>query len=316
MGGRFVDVWSESWLGIWVPFTNELENPGVVVGAIIEDVFRPPRHPSEPVPREGIPRDADGSIIDAEFMQELESYRLKVDQHRDAVARYIDATSGRSSTAWLKQALETPRNEREFLTLLSGASRFLIEQYEDDAGPIFLRVLRQFVDRFGLGYSVTAQGSIILNQLGMFSGILKESYKIIEGDEYLMSRLQDIEEALDDVSRSRPHSAGRIKTLLSKCISLLEAFGVRNSTLTGTTMSAMVRHLNLPHPTLANLITTLYGFRGDFPGMAHGGNPDGMSRELEIRDMLVLAVVITALAPYFLERFDPQQCYDGSHEAA
>ena len=316
MGGRFVDVWPESWLGIWVPFTNALTNPGVVIGAVIEEVFRPPRHPLEPVPREGILRDADGNILDAEFIREMDLYRIQVGEHQDAVARYIDATSGRSSPAWLREAIETPRSERECLLLLSGASRYLVDQYPEDAGPEFLRIIRRFVSKFGLGYSVTPQGSIILNQLGMFSGIMQESYKLIESDDYLKSRLQDLEEALDDVARSRPYSAGRMKTLLGKCISLVEAFGVRNSTLSGTTMSAMVRHLNLPHPTLATLINTLYGFRGDFPGMAHGGNPDGMSRELEMRDMLVLAVVITALAPYFLERFDPQQCYDGNHEAA
>lgn len=317
MSGRFIDVWDEAWQRMLVPFLRDLEaERDTVLGDVIEECFRMPRRPTEPIPAPDIARDDDGNVSDIVFQEKMEAYRTNLERHETDLSAYIDAASGNSPAPWLKMSMSNFSSEKECVKFISSAAIFLLEEYPDVAAPSFLGHVRSFIARFGLGYSLTASGSIILNQLGIFANILRSNYEMAAADAYLVDRMNDLEEALNDLARTNPQSPGRMKTLLSKAMALLEAYGVRNPDLKGQTISGMVKNLDLPHPTLSKLIETLYGFRGDFPGIAHGGNPDGMSRELEIKDMLVLTVLITALTPYFLQNFDSQKCYENDFEAA
>ena len=54
----------------------------------------------------------------------------------------------------------------------------------------------------------------------------------------------------------------------------------------------------------------IYAFRGAYPNMGHGTG-GGALREIELRDLVSISVMLVGLMPYLAEGLDPQVIFEG-----
>ena len=56
----------------------------------------------------------------------------------------------------------------------------------------------------------------------------------------------------------------------------------------------------------------LYGFASDYPGIRHAGNPASALREVDMRDMVAMSVLLTGFTPYLESRLSADEIFGGS----
>jgi hypothetical protein len=66
-----------------------------------------------------------------------------------------------------------------------------------------------------------------------------------------------------------------------------------------------------PHATIREALKRLYGFRSDYPGLGHAGNPAGVLRELDARDIVAIGVVLAGFVPYLSDQLNSRVVYGG-----
>lgn len=99
---------------------------------------------------------------------------------------------------------------------------------------------------------------------------------------------------------------------MHKQMILLEAMAGRFPGVTNATLGQMCDQVDTwPHATIRDALKKLYGFSSDYPGIRHAGNPQGAYRDIEMRDMVAVSVLLTGFAPYLTHSLDPVQIYGG-----
>ena len=66
-----------------------------------------------------------------------------------------------------------------------------------------------------------------------------------------------------------------------------------------------------PHDKIKDAAKELYRFASDYPGIRHGGTPANARRDLDMRDMVAISVLLVGFAPYLTDRLDPASIYRG-----
>lgn len=55
----------------------------------------------------------------------------------------------------------------------------------------------------------------------------------------------------------------------------------------------------------------LYRFASDYPGIRHGGTPAHALREIEMKDMVAITVLLAGFAPYLSHQLNSDIVYRG-----
>ncbi len=61
-----------------------------------------------------------------------------------------------------------------------------------------------------------------------------------------------------------------------------------------------------PHSAVQAALTKLYGFCSDYPGIRHAGNPDGVRRELNTKDVTLASLLLLSFSGYLSQRIDEE----------
>jgi hypothetical protein len=129
-------------------------------------------------------------------------------------------------------------------------------------------------------------------------------------DAHLQGLLAEFEEAFRDLKTGL--SQARIKTCRQKQFNLLEAVGGTFPGVTNQTLGDMCGQINSwPHATVRDSLKRLYGFRSNYPGLGHAGNPGGVLRELDARDIIAIAILLAGFVPYLSSQLDSGVVYGG-----
>ena len=129
-------------------------------------------------------------------------------------------------------------------------------------------------------------------------------------DAHLSNLLTEFENSLRDLKSDL--SQARIKTCLHKQFNLLEAIGGTFPGVTSQTLGDMCGQINSwPHVTIREALKRLYGFRSDYPGLGHAGNPAAVLRDLEARDIVAIGVVLAGFVPYLSDQLNSRVGYGG-----
>ena len=56
----------------------------------------------------------------------------------------------------------------------------------------------------------------------------------------------------------------------------------------------------------------LYGFASDYPGIRHGGTPASALRDVDMRDMVAMSILLTGFTPYLESRLSAEAIFGGS----
>jgi hypothetical protein len=264
MLGELGQVWPSTWVEIWVPLLQHPE----FGDDLARDLFR--EHVREPKVAKPAADLSEGELL---------ALNAAVRVHEERAASASKARAALKRT-WFKKAVD----EAAAVAFLE-KSYSIFEDYDDGnfANDYFNRV-DQFLQRYSLRYDLRRPLTLHPTLAGIFASLVKELRRTSLQDEHLSTLLIEFENSLGDLKSDL--SQARIKTCLHKQFNLLEAIGGTFPGVTGVTLGDICGQINSwPHATIREALRRLYGFRSDYPGLGHAGNPAAALRDLDARDL-------------------------------
>ena len=168
----------------------------------------------------------------------------------------------------------------------------------------------RFLRKYNLRYDLRRPFTLHPTLPGMFARLVDEMKAYTMRDAHLHQLMQDFEDALRDL-RDNPTPA-RMKTCMQKEFNLIEGIGQRCPGVTANTLGEICGQVAFwPHATLREAVKKLYGFRSNYPGLGHAGNPQGVLREIEMRDLVAVSVVLAGFSPYLTDQINSDTVYRG-----
>ncbi|MBZ0262047.1 MAG: hypothetical protein K8F90_15790 [Hyphomicrobiales bacterium] len=144
---------------------------------------------------------------------------------------------------------------------------------------------------------------------------MREVKALTRADAHLHQLMGEFEEAIRDLRTDS--SSGRIKTCIQKQVNLIEAIGIICPTVTANTLGQICDQLGAlpnsvwPHDKVRDAMKSLYGFASDYPGIRHAGTPASARRDIEMKDLVAITVLLAGFTPYLSHQVDSNIVYRG-----
>jgi hypothetical protein len=201
--------------------------------------------------------------------------------------------------------------ERALAAFLEAAQGVLDDSRGDQLANRYFNLLAAFIDRYSLRYDLRRPCTLCPTLTGLFAGLVRELNGLGLTDENTSRRLRDFREAIQDLRLGQ--SEGRIANCVAKQVMLLEAIGATSAGITRTELAGICGQLNLwPHPAMKASLLSLYGLASDFPGLRHGTPSTGMLRDIDMRDMVAISILLAGFTPYLSDQLNADIVYRGS----
>jgi hypothetical protein len=145
---------------------------------------------------------------------------------------------------------------------------------------------------------------------GVFASLVHDLRAATSQNAHLDGLMKDFEGAIRDLRTNC--SDGHIKTCIQKQVNLLEAIGRVYPGVTEKTLGAICNQVDTwPHEKIKEAMKNLYGFASDYPGIRHGGTPANSLRNIDLRDMVAMSILLAGFTPYLTDGFDADAIYRG-----
>lgn len=276
MRGELIGVWSEAWREIWLPLIEQPDVP--------KDIF-------------------------CELYREL--VKSLTDKPTEGSLVEILASTRLSREAFTKVSSDQIAGERALSLFYEEAHSVLNELRGDKLSDEYTRLLGQFVQKYSLRYDLRPPCQLCPTLPGIFSSLFRELQDFTAANAHLDELMKAFEESLRDL-RGDP-SSGRIKTSIQKQMNFVEALASMYPGVTNGELGKMCNQLNTwPHGAVSVSLQKLYGFASDYPGIRHGGNPNGALKPLDMRDLIAVSVLLTGFTPYLRGAFNPESVHMGN----
>jgi hypothetical protein len=96
-------------------------------------------------------------------------------------------------------------------------------------------------------------------------------------------------------------------------MNLLEAIGQQCPGVTSNQLGGICDQIaTWPHSTIKEAMKKLYGFASNYPGIRHAGNPASQLREIEMRDLVAVTVLLAGFTPYLSDLLNGDDIYCSS----
>jgi hypothetical protein len=275
MRGEFLAVWPQTWMDIW----NILAT------------------------HEGAPND-----LFSELYYEL-SGALKARLSAQDLADITDDPD--KSVETFRQIVSTDfANEASLVSFLENAHEVLQDLGGDELSNFYFNLLSEFIDKFSLRYDLRRPCILCPTLPGVFAALLRDVREITSRDANLNSRMKDFEDSVRDLRYGCTEN--RIKTCIGKQIMVLEALGGLYPGVTKKTLGDICDQLGTwPHATIRESLKKLYGFASDYPGIRHGTDSEGVLREVDMRDMVAVCILLAGFTPYLTDSLKADAVYGG-----
>jgi hypothetical protein len=203
------------------------------------------------------------------------------------------------------------RGESEVVAFLEASYEILDELGGDALANPYFVLLGGFLERFGLRYDLRRPCRLCPTLQGVFSSLVGELRELAARDAHLDSLMKDFERAVRDLSGDT--SDGRIKICIQKQMNLLEALGTACPGVTETELGGICNQVGTwPHAAVRMALKNLYGFASNYPGIRHAGNPTSAIRDIDMRDMVAMSILLAGFTPYLTHQLDAEVVYKGS----
>lgn len=273
MQGEFIYVWSDTWREIWSPLFEHEDAP--------DDIF-------------------------CELFRAI-TPSLKRMLTVEELADIIDDPQ-QSLTAFEKVNSSEISSEPLLIGCLEDIYATLEDLGGDSLSNKYFILLEDFIKKFSLRYDLRRPCILCPTVSGLFASLVGNLRVLTSQDAHLAKLMHDYEESVRDLRHGS--TDGRIKTCLSKQFMLLEALGATAPEVTKNTLGEICDELsNWPHVTVKESLKKLYGFSSNYPGIRHGGSAQGMLRDVDMRDMLAMSILLTGFIPYLTKEISPDSIY-------
>jgi hypothetical protein len=273
---RFLGVWDELWACVWDVVAQHKDAP--------DDVFCE-------LYREVIPA-------------------LKVKHSVEDIAETVgDPALSRETFQHL--AASDLSGEWEVVEFLETANDVLEDLGGEGLSAYYRDLLRQFIEKYSLGYDLDLQCRLSPNVSGIFSSLVDAVGVVASRSEHLHGLYRDFEESIRAV-RDSP-TDNNIKTCVVKQVNLIEALACEHPMASQKTIGAICNEVaTWPHDGVKDSMKSLYRFCCDYPGIRHGGSAEAANRPIELRDMLAMSILLMGFVPYLSDDVDPGRVYRGA----
>jgi hypothetical protein len=275
MHGELIGVWSETWREIWLELASHESAP--------DDLY-------------------------CELYREL-STALKNQPRIEELADIID------DPVQSKEALQSVRAEElvgelALVRFFEKAHQTLDDLAGDALSNSYYNLLTAFVEKFSLRYDLRRPCTLCPTLPGVFASLVRDLRNVTTRDAHLDSLMKDFENAIRDLSTDC--SDCRIKTCIQKQINLLEAIGRTCPGVTQTELGGICNQVGTwPHNSIKASLKNLYGFASDYPGIRHGGTVANVIRDIQMRDLVAMCILLAGFTPYLTDQLDADTLYRG-----
>jgi hypothetical protein len=276
MHGEFIRVWPETWSEIWEELASQETAP--------DDLY-------------------------CELYRELAD-ALQNKPNAQELADIIDDPV-QSKEALLNTKSEDFAGERALTGFFEKTHDVLDDLVGDAFANLYFNLLTAFIEKFSLRYDLRRPCILCPTLPGVFASLVRDLRTVTGNDAHLDSLMKEFENTVRDLRTDC--SAGRIKTCIQKQVNLLEAMGRQCPGVTQTTLGRICDQVGTwPHEKIKEAMKNLYGFTNDYPGIRHAGTPASAIRDIEMRDMVAMSILLAGFMPYLTDQINADLVYRGA----
>lgn len=282
MRGEFIGVWSECWREIWSKLARHTKAP--------DDLF-------------------------IELYQELvKVFIIPPNQTSDekvlAEKRFAEIFSdpAQAKKVFMKTKSSSLCGERFLVKFFERAYQVVEDLGGDLLANRYFNLVNAFINKYSLRYDLRRPCCLHPTLSGIFANLMRDIKTATTQDAHLNSLMKDFESAIRDLRTEC--SDTRIKTCIQKQINLMEAMGARYPGVNKTTLGDICDQVGTwPHGALKESLKRIYGFASDYPGIRHGSTPKGVIRDIEMRDMVAVSILLAGFTPYLTDQINGDIIY-------
>ena len=284
MRGEFIGVWSETGREIWLPLIEQ------------------PLGEKE----DGIPDDVFCELFRALAGDPKKPGALRRTPTVETLADILDDPL-QSRSAFEAITVNDLAGERELVGFFEAVYDDLEELGGDPLTNRYFNLLSAFIEKFSLRYDLRRPCTVCPTLPGLLTNLVQHMRVTSQTDAHLAKLNHEFEEALRDLRLGRTET--RIKSCLTKQFILVEGIANTRGGTIGETLGQRCNHASWPHPTLKSAAGNLYGFRSDYPGLGHAGNPKAVFRDLDDRELVGVSCMLLGVLPYVDSSLNLNQLY-------
>lgn len=310
MRGEIIGVWSETWREIWASMAKHPEYGDDLFPDLYRELVPVPVPPIEPEPPQELTED--GELVRPEDIAAREAYERDLESYQSERVMYEQAVSGgdlsrNSLRAVLKKTIKT---ETAAVGALEKAFGVVASYGEDAYKNKYFGLVDAFLLKYSLRYDLRRPFTLHPTLPGVFARLIHELKEASNRDPDLQTLMGEFEDSVRDLRDGR--TPGRIKTCIQKQINLLEALGTRCPNVTENTLGRICDQVGTwPHDRLREAMKKVYNFTCDYPGIRHAGTPANRLREIDVRDLVAVTVLVAGFSPYLTDQIDSELIYGG-----
>jgi hypothetical protein len=161
---------------------------------------------------------------------------------------------------------------------------------------LYKYLVRSFIKKYNLRYRIDDPFRVRLILPGVFASFYEDLTRVNGTDPHLKNLMNNFELTFGSYTRTKQTHE------LNACLTnaFIYAEGLAGKTWgENDTLGNLCDCLQCwPHTTIRESLKKLYGFRNNYPGLGHAGNPESKLRELEPRDAIVVCLLLLSFAGY------------------
>ena len=308
MRGELLNVWDKVWSEIFVKLSKHADAPTEIFSELYDAVIPQPQPPTEP--DEPTQYGEDGQLTDPEEIAAEATYQAALQEFNAARSHYEQAVSGNTNARrWLRTELPLHiTSESKALEALEAVHAKVRDISGDELTNRYFQLVEAFIDKYSLRYDLRRPFSMHPTLPGIFARMVLNLKLAAQNDAHLATAFHEFEDALRDLTAEQ--TPNRIKTCIAKQTNFLEAIGQVAPNVTGNTLGQICDQVGTwPHERIKDSVKNLYGFASNYPGIRHGGTPANQLREIEMRDLISVCVVLFGFSPYLTDQLNSDDIY-------
>jgi hypothetical protein len=195
-------------------------------------------------------------------------------------------------------------SESAIVHFLEGVNTVIAEYEITGYEDLYRRLLRDVLHKFNLRYRLDDPFTLRFLLPGSFTNLYAELHRLNINNSHLAGLLTDFEKAFDRYARTQDSTD--LKTCIAKASNYAEGLASETSGAPGT-LGALCDQLTYwPHDKMRDALKSIYKFCSDYPGIRHAGNPAGVRRELNARDVTLASLLLLSFSGYLSQKIDEQ----------
>lgn len=274
MRGRLVDAWKYTWLELWKPLEQSPEASEDIYMSLFVELEKALKNPL--------------------------NTQANTENERNRIFMETSTNPAKARTFIKELEVQELAGDPELVIFFKNAYDVFSETGYNELCAEFVRLLAEFINCHNLRYKLQYPPFKLQPHLpGVFAALFTEIIESAAKNQHLSGLMNDFEHSFYIVSRS--HCETDMKTCISKACMLVEGLGRIHPDSKGNTVGDICDSIKCwPHSALRDAVKKVYGFCSDYPGIRHAGNAQGQIRKLELRDSIIVPLMLLTASGYFM----------------